>query len=292
MSQLTLPAPAKLNLFLHITGRRADGYHLLETCFQFLALADSLTFKVNQSGDIRLHTEIAGVAHEDNLIVKAARLMQAQLLQYAPDSQLGVDIELDKQLPMGGGLGGGSSNAATTLHALNKLWQLDLATEELETMGLKLGADVPIFVHGHAAFASGIGEQFIDVNPEQKHFLVVVPDCQVNTAEIFSDPALTRDSKNLRIRAPLSQALNWDLIGNLRNDCENLVKAKYPEINQALSWLNQHADARLTGTGSCIFAPFNFAEDASKIASLLPTGTKAFVTRGLNTSPLITELAR
>ena len=283
---LKLPAPAKLNLFLHITGRRSDGYHNLETCFQFINVCDYLTFEATDTGNIKLTPSLEGVPDEQNLIVKAARLLQ----EYTGCTQ-GARIQLEKKLPMGGGLGGGSSNAATTLHGLNRLWSLDLSTSELEHLGLSLGADVPIFVHGHSAFASGIGEVFEEANPEELYYLIMVPDCHVNTAKIFSDPALTRDSKTLRIRAPLSEAINWQLIETLRNDCEALVRKQYPEINQAFKTLSQHADARLTGTGCCLFAPFNFHEDASKIASLLPEGNHSFIAKGLNTSPLLEALS-
>lgn len=193
MNKLTLPAPAKLNLWLHITGRRADGYHELETVFQFLEHGDELSFALREDGQIRLQTEMEGVPHDSNLIVRAARLLQAQ-----SGTPLGADIWLHKVLPMGGGIGGGSSDAATTLLALAHLWQLDWDEDRLASLGLSLGADVPVFVRGHAAFAQGVGEQLTPVDPEEPWYVVLVPQVSVSTAEIFSHPELTRDSLPLR----------------------------------------------------------------------------------------------
>jgi len=276
-------SPAKLNLFLHITGRRPDGYHNLQTVFQFLDFSDELEFEITDDGKIGLEDSLAGVPHEDNLIIKAARSLQ-KYVKKAPPS--GVKIKLHKKLPMGGGLGGGSSNAATTLMALNQLWELGLSDEELKKIGLQLGADVPVFIHGQACVAEGVGERFTDVSPEQCWYLVLIPDCQVNTGEIFSDLALTRNSKTIRIRAPL----NWEVLESLRNDCESVVKKRYPEVNQALEWLSEYGIARMTGTGCCVFSVFPSEEEARKIATRRPKGIQAFVARGVNKSPAFRSL--
>jgi len=272
-------SPAKLNLFLHITGQREDGYHLLQTVFQFLDYSDQLLFETRNDDVIALENSLPGVADEDNLIIRAARKLQAYSTNKA--GKKGVNIQLLKKLPMGGGLGGGSSNAATTLLALNHLWQLDLTTDELKSIGLELGADVPIFIHGEACLAEGIGEQFTNIELEPCWYLVLVPNCQVNTGEIFSDPTLTRNSKTIRIRT----SLNWAFLGTLRNDCEAVVKKRYPEVNQALEWLSQYGIARMTGTGCCVFTSFPSEQEARKIATLLPKSMQAFVARGVNKSP-------
>lgn len=273
-------APAKLNLFLHITGQRDDGYHTLQTAFQFLDYCDELSFETSNDGVIALENSLPGVADKDNLIIRAAKKLHDHP---TCDSNIkGVTIQLEKKLPMGGGLGGGSSNAATTLLALNELWQLNLPLDELKTIGLQLGADVPVFIHGEACIAEGIGERFSHAQPEQAWYLVLVPDCTVNTGEIFSDPTLTRNSKTIRIRAPLT----WQVLGELRNDCETVVKNKYPEVNQALEWLSRFGLARMTGTGCCVFSAFPSAQDARKIASQVPEGMQAFVAKGVNQSPV------
>jgi len=212
MSQplLTLPAPAKLNLMLHILGRRPDGYHELQTIFQFLDYGDELSFALREDGEVRLQTEIEGVPHDSNLIVKAARALKEQ-----SGCERGVDIWLKKVLPMGGGIGGGSSDAATTLLGLNHLWQLGWDEDRLAALGLKLGADVPVFVRGHAAFAEGVGEILTPVTPEEPWYVVLVPQVSVSTAEIFSDPLLTRDTPPIKVR-PVPK-------GNSRNDCLPVV---------------------------------------------------------------------
>lgn len=282
-------APAKLNLFLHITGKRDDGYHNLQTIFQFLDYSDELFFEITNDGIIQLEKPIPGVPDEDNLIIRAAKMLR----EFADDKtdalldNKGTIISINKQLPMGGGLGGGSSNAATTLVALNQLWQLNLSNEELKSIGLKLGADVPVFIHSQSCLAEGVGEKFTHVEPEQSWYLVIVPNCHVNTGEIFSNSSLTRNSKTLRIRPPL----DWEVLGTLRNDCEALVKKLYPEVNQSLEWLSKYGLARMTGTGCCVFSPFPSEEEAGKIAALLPErlkaeGVKAFVAQGVNQSPL------
>jgi len=283
MSSLWL-SPAKLNLFLHITGQRADGYHYLQTAFQFLDYSDELRFDLRSDGVINLVNSIEGVPDEDNLIIRAANILQQHINCYTFVS--GVDIRLNKKLPMGGGLGGGSSNAATTLLALNELWQLNISNDELKQIGLQLGADVPVFIHGKSCIAEGIGEQFTPANPVQCWYLILIPSCHVKTSEIFSDSALTRNSKTLRIRAPL----NWEELGKLRNDCESVVTKLYPEVKQALSWLSNYGIARMTGTGSCVFCSFPTEQEAKKVQNLLHDTIKSFVARGVNQSPVYRSL--
>jgi len=267
------PAPAKLNLFLHVTGRRADGYHELQTVFQFLDLADRLYFGLRSDGEIRRHGGPAGVAPGDDLCVRAAGLLQSQ----GGISQ-GVDIYNEKILPAGGGLGGGSSDAATTLWALNRLWGVGLGTAELAKLGLGLGADVPVFLHGHAAWAEGVGEILTPVDLPEPWFLVLNPNVSVSTAAVFSDARLTRDTPRMTIRDFLS--------GNGRNDCEAVVRRRYPEVAAALDWLNSYSPARMTGTGACVFAAFDAETDARATAARVPQEWTAFVARGLNRSPL------
>ena len=277
MQTLTLPAPAKLNLWLHIIGRRADGYHELETVFQFLDHGDELRFAVRDDGVIRLHTEIEAVPHDSNLIVRAARMLQAQ-----SGTTLGADIWLTKVLPMGGGIGGGSSDAATTLLALAHLWQLDWDEDRLASLGLSLGADVPVFVRGHAAFAQGVGEQLTPVDPSEPWYVVLVPQVSVSTAEIFSHPQLTRDSLPLKMR-PVPE-------GNSRNDCQPVVEQSYPEVRNALNSLGKFTEARLTGTGSCVFGAFPSKAEADKVLALLSATQTGFVAKGSNVSMLHRKL--
>ena len=276
-ARLTLPAPAKLNLMLHITGRRADGYHELQTLFQFLDYGDELSFALRDDGEVRLQTEIADVPHDSNLIVRAARA-----LKEASGSPFGVDIWLKKILPMGGGIGGGSSDAATTLLGLNHLWQLGWDEERLAGLGLKLGADVPVFVRGHAAFAEGIGEILTPVTPEEPWYLVLVPQVSVSTAEIFSDPLLTRDTPPIKVR-PVPK-------GNSRNDCLPVVTRRYPEVGNALNLLGKFTEAKLTGTGSCVFGAFPSKAEADKVSALLTETHTGFVAKGANISMLHRKL--
>ncbi|MDI3372129.1 MULTISPECIES: 4-(cytidine 5'-diphospho)-2-C-methyl-D-erythritol kinase [Pseudomonas] len=275
--QLTLPAPAKLNLWLHIIGRRPDGYHELETVFQFLDHGDELSFALRDDGVIRLHTEIEAVPHDSNLIVRAARKLQEQ-----SGTTLGADIWLTKVLPMGGGIGGGSSDAATTLLALAHLWQLDWDEDRLAALGLSLGADVPVFVRGHAAFAQGVGEQLTPVDPEEPWYVVLVPQVSVSTVEIFSHPQLTRDSLPLKMR-PVPK-------GNSRNDCQPVVEQNYPEVRNALNSLGKFTEARLTGTGSCVFGAFPSKAEADKVLALLSATQTGFVAKGSNVSMLHRKL--
>lgn len=270
---ISWPAPAKLNLFLHITGRRDDGYHNLQTAFQFLDYGDELQFEVTDSSEIRLNTPVAGVADDDNLIVRAARLLQSHT-----GCQQGAVIYVDKRLPMGGGLGGGSSNAATTLVALNYLWQTAVCNEDLAQLGVQLGADVPIFVAGFAAWAEGVGDKLTPINPAEPWFAVIMPDCQVPTAEIFSSTELTRDCEPITISRFLS--------GEGRNVCERVVKKHYPAVANALNWLAQYAPPRMTGTGACIFAGFDNQQQAQQVVENLPSNWQGFVAKGCNRSPL------
>ena len=277
VDRLTLPAPAKLNLMLHILGRRADGYHELQTLFQFLDYGDELSFALRDDGEICLRTEIADVPHDSNLIVKAARALQKQ-----SGCSLGVDIWLEKRLPMGGGIGGGSSDAATTLWGLNHLWKLAWDEDRLAALGLTLGADVPVFVRGHAAFAEGVGEILTPVNPEEPWYLVLVPQVSVSTAEIFSDPLLTRDTPPIKVRPVLE--------GNSRNDCQPVVERRYPAVRNALNLLGNFAEAKLTGTGSCVFGAFPNKAEADKVSALLTETLTGFVAKGSNVSMLHRKL--
>ncbi len=277
MTDLIWPAPAKLNLFLHITGRRPDGYHELQTVFQFLDHGDRLRFVVRADGAIQRRTALDGIPADADLTVRAARLLQA-----AGHTALGADIYIDKILPTGGGLGGGSSDAATTLLALNHLWGLGLDIDTLAGLGLRLGADVPIFVRGHAAWAEGVGEKLEPIEPEEPWYLVIVPPVYVSTAEIFNDPELTRDCNYIRIPAFLA--------GQCTNVCEPIVRKRYPAVAAALDWLSRYAPARMTGTGACVFAGFA-AETAAKDAlNQLPAHWRGFVAKGANISPLHTML--
>ncbi|MFV0889044.1 4-(cytidine 5'-diphospho)-2-C-methyl-D-erythritol kinase [Metapseudomonas otitidis] len=272
-AQLILPAPAKLNLMLHILGRRPDGYHELQTLFQFLDHGDELGFSLREDGEIHLRTEMPGVPHDSNLIVRAARS-----LQQASGTRLGADIWLDKRLPMGGGIGGGSSDAATTLLGLDHLWRTRLGEERLAELGLALGADVPVFVRGRAAFAEGVGERLQPVTLEEPWFLVAVPQVFVSTAEVFTDPELTRNSAPINLRSLLE--------GGSRNDCQPVVEKRYPEVRNALMWLNKFTSARLTGTGACVFGSFPNRDDADKVARQLPATLPSFVAKGSNISML------
>jgi 4-diphosphocytidyl-2-C-methyl-D-erythritol kinase len=281
---LVLPSPAKLNLFLHILGRRPDGYHELQTLFQFLDYGDTITLTPCTDGRIVLEQSLPGVPDGDNLIVRAAR----QLAATADHATPGVSIAVDKQLPMGGGLGGGSSNAATTLVGLNRLWGLNLSMDELAELGLTLGADVPVFVRGHAAWGEGVGERLTDANPPEDWFLVIKPPCDISTKEIFSEQGLTRDTPGIKI-AP---AFEGDA-SRYRNDCEDVVRRLYPEVHQSLDWLAQFGPARLTGTGACIFGRFPTESAARIIWESKPSGITGFVAQGVNISPLhkkLTEL--
>jgi len=273
MPERPWPAPAKLNRFLHITGRRDDGMHELQTVFQFLNRCDEITFTVRADGEIRHTNPLPGVEAEADLTVRAAHRLQAET-----GCRQGVEIHIDKHLPLGGGLGGGSSDCATTLVALNRLWGLDIPLERLAELGLELGADVPVFVHGHAAWAEGVGERLTAVELDEPWFVVIRPDCEVSTAQVFSAPGLTRSTPPMTIRAFLAGAGG--------NDCEAVVRGLFPPVAEALDWLDQYAPARLTGTGGCVFTAFAGREQAAAVAAKIPPRWEGFVARGLNRSPL------
>ena len=270
----TWPAPAKLNLFLHIVGRRSDGYHLLQTVFRFIDRADQLYFAPRSDGEIVLGTPTSGVAPDDDLTVRAARL-----LQKTTACQRGATIRLDKHLPMGGGLGGGSSDAATVMIALNHLWQTGLTRHELETLGLQLGADVPVFIHGRNTFAEGIGESFTNVDLPPATYLVLHPAVNVPTALIFGAPELKRDSVPQR-------PADWR-DGEGRNDLEAVACAHFPAVAEHLAWLRQSAPrAMMTGSGSCVFASFAERAAAEAVLRRLPPGMNGWLADGLSEHPL------
>ncbi len=270
-------SPAKLNLFLYITGQRDNGYHDLQTLFQFIDCCDQLYFQLTDDGVINLESQLDFPA-EDNLIVKAARLLQ----QHCAVSR-GANIKLDKQLPMGGGIGGGSSNAATALLVLNRLWQCDLSLTELAQLGLQLGADVPIFIHGHSAFAEGVGEQVQAVDIDEPWYVVLHPDVHVSTQSVFGHPELPRNTP----KRTWQQLLN----DNWQNDCQEIVAKVYPEVAQALSWLVEYAPSRMTGTGSCVFAAFATEREALSVLNKRPKNISGFVCKACNQSPLHRQLA-
>lgn len=266
------PAPAKINLFLHVVGRRADGYHLLQTVFRFLDAGDSLRFSPRADGGIVLATPLPGVPPETDLTVRSARALRS-----ATGGVAGVTIALEKRLPLGGGLGGGSSDAATTLMALNHLWNCGLSTEELQRIGLSLGADVPVFIHGASCFAEGIGERFTEVALPPAWYLVTMPAVAVPTAEIFRAPDLVRDT-------PSIDPASWRP-GEGRNDLEPVACRLHPDIARHLAWLRGWGDARMSGSGACCFAGFATESGARAAHAALPPGMEGFVARGLDINP-------
>jgi 4-diphosphocytidyl-2-C-methyl-D-erythritol kinase len=273
--RLTCPAPAKLNLFLHVVGRRADGYHLLQTLFRFIDLQDTLHFSLRADGGVHRVNSVEGVPEEQDLCVRAARLLQAET-----GCALGVDIEIEKRIPMGGGLGGGSSDAATTLIALNRLWSLGLTRERLMELGLQLGADVPVFVFGENAFAEGVGEALRACPLPEAWYVVLFPPVQVPTAQIFTHPELTRDSVSITMRAlsmPQTQ---------LRNDLQPVACRLYPEVARHIAWLGDYGDAMMTGSGACVFAGFESREQAEAVLRKLPENMRGVVAQGLQQHPL------
>jgi len=270
------PAPAKLNLFLHVVGRRQDGYHLLQTAFRFLDYADELSLRVRADGAIRRTSALDGVPEEQDLSVRAA-----QALQRATGCREGVDIGIVKRLPMGGGLGGGSSDAATTLIALNRLWRTGLRRDRLQQLALTLGADVPVFVFGRNAFAEGIGERLQALRLPPAWYLILAPELAVSTAEIFSAAELTRNTNAITIAA--------FSVGQGRNDLEPVVCRRYPQVARHLEWLRRYGDARMTGSGACVFCAFDNEERARKVLSELPADMRGFVARGLERHPLWSE---
>lgn len=273
------PAPAKLNLFLYITDRRADSYHNLQTLFQFLDYGDTITIEPREDGVIRLVTPMEGVSDEENLIVRAARM----LVGYAAakgslSAGDGADLGVEKRLPLGGGLGGGSSNAATVLVALNHLWKTGCSEDELAALGIRLGADVPVFVRGHAAVAEGVGEILTPAEPEEKWYLVAHPGVSIPTPIIFGDPELPRETPVRSITTLLKCEFG--------NDCEVIARKRFREVDAALSWLLEYAPSRLTGTGACVFAELNTEQAARQVLEQAPEWLHGFVARGVNRSPM------
>ncbi len=268
------PAPGKLNLFLHIVGRRTDGYHLLQTAFQFIDLCDEIRFWRRPEGVVERVGDVRGVPAEQDLAVRAAR----SLLAASGRPEFGVGIELTKKLPIQGGVGGGSSDAATVLVGLNKLWGLGMSLDHLASLGLELGADVPVFVHGRAAWAEGVGEVLTPVDFPEQCYALIRPDATISTVEVFKAPELTRDSPVITIPGFLN--------AGGRNDCEPVVRRRFPAVAEALGWLGRFAPARLTGTGSCVYAPMPGEADARAALAGLPARWTGYVVRGLNRSPL------
>jgi 4-diphosphocytidyl-2-C-methyl-D-erythritol kinase len=275
------PAPAKINLFLHVLGRRADGYHDLQTVFQFIDLCDELSIVPRDDGLITRQGDLPGIAVEADLAVRAARALQS-----AAGSRRGADIRLTKRIPVGGGLGGGSSDAATVLIALNHLWGLGWPKDRLAALGADLGADVPVFTGGLAAWAEGKGEKLTPLvgreAPAAPHYVIVNPGIPISTAEVFQAAELTRNSSPLTIRGFLAEGG--------RNDCEPTVRQRFPAVAVALDWLSQWGRARLTGTGSCVYLACESADEARRIAEQMPAEFTGFVARGLNRSPLLDRL--
>jgi 4-diphosphocytidyl-2-C-methyl-D-erythritol kinase len=273
------PAPAKLNLFLHVVGRRADGYHLLQSVFTLIDRCDLIRIRVRDDGEIRRVSDLPGVAPDEDLVVRAARL-----LQEASGAPLGADIEVEKAIPMGGGLGGGSSDAATVLLVLDRLWGTAFGPEALAELAPTLGADIPFFLFGESAWVEGIGEQLRPIALPEKWYLVLAPPVTVPTREIFAAPELTRDTEALKMedfsaQAPPGQA-------RFRNDLEAVVIKRFPQVGSHLEWLRQHGDARMTGSGGCVFAEFESREAAQRVMDRLPAGMKGFVAKGLGQHPL------
>lgn len=270
---MSCPAPAKLNLFLHVTGRRADGLHLLQTLFRFIDLNDTLHFSLRDDGEVRRSNTIVGVPEEEDLCVRAARLLQKET-----GCTQGVDIALEKRIPMGGGLGGGSSDAATTLIALNRLWRLDLSRDHLMRLGLQLGADVPVFVFGQNAFAEGVGEELQAYDLPPAWYVVLFPPVHVPTAKIFSHPQLTRDSVSIIIRALSLQ--------QCRNDLQAVVCSMYPVVAEYIAELAKYGKALMTGSGACVFAEFNTRQEAEAVLQKLPKSMQGVAVQGLTKHPL------
>ncbi|WP_078084174.1 4-(cytidine 5'-diphospho)-2-C-methyl-D-erythritol kinase [Microbulbifer mangrovi] len=289
MNAFSLPAPAKLNLMLRILGRRADGYHELQTVFQLLDFGDTLTFEAAADGHIHLHCPGVDVPPQQNLIYRAAQLLQ----QHCGNGAAGAKITVDKILPAGGGIGGGSSDAATALLGLNHLWQCGLDLDKLAELGAQLGADVPVFVRGHSAFAEGVGERLTPVSITPQWYLVLTPACHVSTAALFSDPRLTRDSAAITLAALRDRRLNTHWLKQYAgNDFQPLVESLYPEVRAARTWLAQHGQAYLTGTGACVFAGFTSEEAAQKVFADRPEGWQGFIAKGVDDSSTHRQLAK
>ena len=272
-----LPAPAKLNLFLHITGVREDGYHNLQTIFQLLDYSDEVSLSLREDGVIKRSHGLSYVKEEDDLIVKAAKALQ----DYT-NTPLGANVGVEKKLPVGGGIGGGSSDAATTLLGLDKLWQCNLKKKELLSIATKLGADVPVFVNAHSAWAEGVGEELTNLELDEKWYVVIHPRVFISTAELFSSEVLTRNRTPLRIR-DFPDADN-------ENVFESLVRKKHFEVDKSLRWLNNYSSSRMSGTGSCVFAPFESRQNALEVLDQVPEQWSAFIARAVNRSPVLDAL--
>ena len=273
------PAPAKLNLFLHVVGRREDGYHLLQSIFRLINFSDTVHLQLRDDGCIVRTGDLPGVPEEHDLSLRAAKLLQ----RFAPNGS-GISIRIDKRLPMGGGLGGGSSDAATVMLALNRLWALSLSRQRLQELALSLGADVPVFIFGQSAFAEGVGERLTQVKLAPAWYMVLVPSVQVATAAIFAAPELTRNTPALTI-APFSADQHTGVAG-LHNDLQAIVVHRYPEVARYIAWLSGYADARMTGSGACVFAAFDSEDAANRVLRDLPNGMQGFVAQGLDRHPL------
>ncbi len=286
-TKLSLISPAKLNLFLHINGQQPNGYHELQTVFQILDRGDTMHFETRETSEITLKPAFENIPLEENLVYRAAKLLQ-QTQPYLKEmvQKKGAAIHLEKVLPMGGGIGGGSSNAATTLLALNHLWELNLSLDKLAKLGATLGADVPVFIYGQSAWAEGIGDIITPIELPESWFVILTPDCHVSTAEIFSNERLTRDTPKLKI-AP---ALEGQAFNDFHNDCESLVFELYPQIQKAVSLLNKFGHGQLTGTGACCFSRFNSEEKAQQVLNEVSSEFKGFIAKGVNLSPAFQRL--
>ncbi|VFP88264.1 4-(cytidine 5'-diphospho)-2-C-methyl-D-erythritol kinase [Candidatus Erwinia haradaeae] len=276
---ITWPSPAKLNLFLYITGRRQDGYHHIQTLFQFLDYGDTISIEINHSGTLQLLTPVDGTTEENNLIMRAAKLLLIHAEIYGTlSTKVGATFSIEKRIPIGGGLGGGSSNAATVLIALNYLWGTGFSLKYLAFLGLKLGADVPVFIWGLTSFAEGIGDRLLPLILDEKWYIVIDPSVGITSFQIFSDPDLPRDTSRRHIK---------DLLLNpFHNDCEGIVRKQYYEVEKVMSWLLLYSTPHMTGTGSCVFSEFNTQQAAFNVLDRMPKQWNGFVARGVNVSPL------
>jgi len=284
------PAPAKLNLFLHVTGRRADGYHLLQSVFQLIDRADRLHFDLRDDGEIRRANDVPGVPEEQDLVVRALRLLQAEFARRHGRLPPGISVRVDKVLPMGGGLGGGSSDAATALMAANALWDAGLSREELMALGLPLGADIPFFLFGETAFAEGVGEALQAVPGPDCWYVVIEPGVAVPTPAIFSAPDLTRDSKPVRIADFSSHTDSCSTVGFGKNDLQDVAMRLFPPVAEAVEWLSGHGDARMTGSGACVFCAFSSEDAADQVLAQVPGKWTAWKAKSLQTHPLMKSL--